>query len=350
MTKDADLMLAWAVRVDEAELGSRLDTHNATRRQIQSLRLCHAAQISALLSTIPSEVLEMIAEHVYEPVYEERLASWRAVAKCRDNQCEVEDDLSDAQLHNYLKSKEYVMNHRCSTPSLCDGCAPREHHLDHLVYMSREKHYERLREHRDKMKEMSKVSNVRRFFPSDSSLCHCLTLMLQAFRSSKGTMLRPYFCIDSRLQDPEHEDWESFNDVPNGMLIGQMTVSAYIITPITQTDLQWNCEHDESTGESAVSFLLDHDADLGSLDAGRKKAHLFESLLRALKLTAIEEMNKTANEAGTGSADALSALSKAERTINDQQPIAHATSNKAPTLRLKVFAAGNLDHCGCRGL
>ena len=104
------ITVAWAVRIDETQLGARMEAHDRNHQRIKILYECHSAKAKSPLSRAPNEILALMAESLYDIVYQERIMVWRAWRKCSDNECKDNDHLTDEESTQYTDLQHKIGN------------------------------------------------------------------------------------------------------------------------------------------------------------------------------------------------------------------------------------------------
>ena len=89
-----NLVLAWAMPVDQNVLGARIESYGQTKASFTTFRCCirHAGDSS--LNKVPNEVVEMIEHEVREPLFYSRYEEWRNVHQCLTDRCRPTDHLT----------------------------------------------------------------------------------------------------------------------------------------------------------------------------------------------------------------------------------------------------------------
>ena len=96
--REPDITIAWAIRVDEIELAARLEAYEETNQQFLFRRLCHRAQTPSILSGLPGDMVDMVADSLFDQVYLERKGCWEEWTRCRKHLCSDKDHLSNHQV------------------------------------------------------------------------------------------------------------------------------------------------------------------------------------------------------------------------------------------------------------
>ena len=104
------ITVAWAVRIDETQLGARMEAHDRTHERIKILHECQSAKAKSPLSRVPNEIVVLMAESLYDIVYQERILVWRAWRKCIDNECKDNDHLTEEESTQYTDLQHKIGN------------------------------------------------------------------------------------------------------------------------------------------------------------------------------------------------------------------------------------------------
>ena len=88
---DSKINLAWAVGVNYAQLGARLEAYVETKPTITTFRACLPHSPIPAVSNIPLEVIETIEEALKDMVYFPKVRDWLQDCKCIRNECGFRD-------------------------------------------------------------------------------------------------------------------------------------------------------------------------------------------------------------------------------------------------------------------
>ena len=88
---DSKISLAWAVSVNYAQLGARLEAYVETKPTITTFRACLPLSPIPSVSNIPREVVELIEEALKDMVYFPKVRDWLKDCKCIRNECGFRD-------------------------------------------------------------------------------------------------------------------------------------------------------------------------------------------------------------------------------------------------------------------
>ena len=98
---DDEINLAWAVQVDEALLGARLESWFRTKAAITTLERC-APHIQSLSATgVPAEVINIIGNELKDIMYREVVVAWLDAQRCWENRCNTEDHFRKREFRDY---------------------------------------------------------------------------------------------------------------------------------------------------------------------------------------------------------------------------------------------------------
>lgn len=102
MDERFDLLMAWAIPIDTKLAGARLEAYVESKAAIFTFKTCiqhpHSGQALAKLST---ELVEIIASHLRQSIFEEHLEWWTVSERCCLAECEC--DISDRKKHSSRK-------------------------------------------------------------------------------------------------------------------------------------------------------------------------------------------------------------------------------------------------------
>ena len=93
-----DLVLAWAMPVDEAILGPQVEAYSITIASLTTIRCCIRHAGTTGLARVPYKVREMIEDKPFKPVYKPKHQKWLRLSKC------LAGDLS---LSNHITASDY---------------------------------------------------------------------------------------------------------------------------------------------------------------------------------------------------------------------------------------------------
>ena len=106
---EGKISLAWAIEVDQAQLGARLEAYVSTKAAITTLRSCLARyllppSVHIQNRNIPQEVIDLIADAVKDAVYIPKVQDWTRSRKCVQAQCLVLDHFKPGEFYGSLAS------------------------------------------------------------------------------------------------------------------------------------------------------------------------------------------------------------------------------------------------------
>lgn len=94
------ITLAWAVRVDHAQLGARLEAYVDTKAAISTLRACIAHSDIRSMSSLPPELVAMIVGTLKDLVYNQKIQGWITARECLQNDCKTTDHFTEEELRD----------------------------------------------------------------------------------------------------------------------------------------------------------------------------------------------------------------------------------------------------------
>ena len=90
------ITLTWAIPVDAAELGARLESYVETKASIHVFKLCtQHAHPGASLGKLSPELIEMVSNEVQNATFNRRLQIWQDLLRCCANKCRPSEHLSN---------------------------------------------------------------------------------------------------------------------------------------------------------------------------------------------------------------------------------------------------------------
>ncbi len=92
--------LAWAVKVHHAQLGARLEAYVETKAAISTLRACVAHSVIPSMSSLPPELVAMIAGLFADLLYQRKIQGWNIAKACLQNHCITTDHFTEAELED----------------------------------------------------------------------------------------------------------------------------------------------------------------------------------------------------------------------------------------------------------
>ncbi len=113
------LTVAWAIPVDTAFVGARIEAYVEAKATISMLRLCiKYAQTGISLGNIPTEMVENVATHVRQSIFESRLEGWQNAMTCCMGECSPRDHINPAEYLSDMEADsdmedELMMELRC---------------------------------------------------------------------------------------------------------------------------------------------------------------------------------------------------------------------------------------------
>lgn len=82
-----DIILAWAMPVNLAQLGARLETYAITKAAITTFQIAARNKMLATPHTLPEEIICIIASKVRDVVFKPKMKVWAQVSRCLANEC-----------------------------------------------------------------------------------------------------------------------------------------------------------------------------------------------------------------------------------------------------------------------
>jgi len=92
------ITLAWAIRVDHAQLGARLEAYVETKAAISTLRACIAHSDIPSMSNLPPELVAMIVGTLKDLIYLLKIQDWNTARRCLLNDCSFKDHFTEEEL------------------------------------------------------------------------------------------------------------------------------------------------------------------------------------------------------------------------------------------------------------
>ena len=112
--------LAWAVAVDEAQPAARLEAYVETKAAITTFRLSVPRGVSLAMSSLPPEVLTMIADNVRDLVYQGKIRGWVFGRNRARKSCDPKDHFTRGELSDIYYENGSFPKHKLSyTPGDC---------------------------------------------------------------------------------------------------------------------------------------------------------------------------------------------------------------------------------------
>lgn len=101
--------LAWAVKVDHAQLGARLEAYKATKAAVTTLKACMVHSPIRAMSQLPPEVVDMISDDLKDIAYVPKIRAWLAIDRCLRHTCSPREHFQPRRLRHLLKTlRKYV--------------------------------------------------------------------------------------------------------------------------------------------------------------------------------------------------------------------------------------------------
>ena len=89
------ITLTWAIPVDAAELGARMESYVETKASTHVFKLCtQHAHPGASLGKLSPELIEMVSNEVQNAAFNRRLQIWQDLLRCCANKCRPSEHLS----------------------------------------------------------------------------------------------------------------------------------------------------------------------------------------------------------------------------------------------------------------
>ncbi|KAL6712983.1 hypothetical protein ACLMJK_009379 [Lecanora helva] len=244
--KARNINLAWAVPVDHAQLGARLETYVETKAAITTFRACLSHSSIPSMRNLPPEVMEMIAAALKDIAYVPKIRGWNRASKCVANNCKLEDHYSESDVRGAYFACDYSK------------------HADEMLFeYYLERHPVAMKNHLRKINFdwVAKDNKVSKF-----------TQCRKVFANDFGG-IEPYFTI---LECSRYYRGDFAADLESAI------VHAYLILPISQIPISAERGDDES------SYAIDHTLNPKNLlqPLSDNEVHRFKLALNALRLEA----------------------------------------------------------------
>ena len=82
-----DVLVAWATQVSLPQLGARVEAYVHTKVTITTFRIVTTKATSSSLGNLPHEIINMVARHVRNAAFEDRIGRWMQGFRCLTGQC-----------------------------------------------------------------------------------------------------------------------------------------------------------------------------------------------------------------------------------------------------------------------
>ena len=109
------ITLTWAIPVDAAELGARLESYIETKASIHVFKLCtQHAHPGASLGKLSPELIEMVSSEVQNATFNRRLQIWQDLLMCCANVCRPSEPLTKEDSESLREDHGYeIMDDEC---------------------------------------------------------------------------------------------------------------------------------------------------------------------------------------------------------------------------------------------
>lgn len=93
------ITIAWAIPVDAATLGARMEAHAQSKATIHTFRLCvQHAPPGAPLGRLPPELVEIVAARIQQSLFKKRMKKWKKSVNCAAGDCYPSDHFSQKEI------------------------------------------------------------------------------------------------------------------------------------------------------------------------------------------------------------------------------------------------------------
>ena len=93
------ITIAWAMPVDAATLGARMEAHAKSKATIHTFRLCvQHAPPGAPLGRLPPELVEIVAARIQQSLFKKRMKKWKKSVNCAAGDCYPSDHFSQKEI------------------------------------------------------------------------------------------------------------------------------------------------------------------------------------------------------------------------------------------------------------
>lgn len=125
--------VAWAVPVEVDVLGARLQSYRETRAVIDTLRLCNrfGKGDQAFVTRLPTELLEVVVQHIRWADLESNLERWSQGLACCEGGCFTLDHWSGEELLQIHTEDEINENCDCESEEQMKNCWTMTNWLEH---------------------------------------------------------------------------------------------------------------------------------------------------------------------------------------------------------------------------
>ena len=163
---EVDILLGWAIPVDDTALGARLEAYAETKAAITTFRLCvqKVKNPTSGMGQLSPEVTELIVARVRDAVFDARMQDWAKIHGCVRKVCRNSHHFNETELANLSAGDELLDYDGRDGPrcTLDDIAAAEVRHGDAV-----QKHLIKLKGRRNKVQQIdrfTKCKNVRRFY------------------------------------------------------------------------------------------------------------------------------------------------------------------------------------------
>ena len=287
-----NITVAWATPVDAYDLGARLEAFVECKGVISTFRICvKHARFDTPLSQLPPELIEIVAEYVRLPIFEQRRSEWQDCRWCCQNGCHPSSHLSNERISE-IKIEWFDEDCELFDDRVLDF--EDELQEEGIGY---EEHHQRIENFLEKIDERSPPPNSTSPFQRCKEvkmvrldLSHaCADRLWQIFRQDFN--LEIYFSIFHEYQG---------NELSGADGSPKIVVLAYLILPSVQSAIK------ASPGPNSVSTLSSMIVDPSTLQAPSaeevsrfKKAMITMHLSPKVQALQITTLNPTSTRPAT---------------------------------------------------
>ena len=116
------ITLTWAIPVDAAELGARMESYVEIKAPVHVFRLCvQRAPSEAPLRRLSPELVELIATEVYDAAFNKQLKAWQQGISCCEETCRRSEHLSEESCELSRDHFQMDLESHLAGNSRCDG-------------------------------------------------------------------------------------------------------------------------------------------------------------------------------------------------------------------------------------
>lgn len=101
---DRKINIAWALKLDHAQLGARLEAYVETKSAVTTLQACLLRMSLPSTSSIPPEISQMIVDVLRDACYEPKILKWHEARRCVQSACTASDHFR----HNELAGIDFT--------------------------------------------------------------------------------------------------------------------------------------------------------------------------------------------------------------------------------------------------